>query len=57
VWLSLRERFLAFCLSQGEEAIVNAPCAAWNTLRGETGQLTTLTSHLWIVHAINQGSR
>jgi len=32
VWLYLRERFLSFRLYQGEGAIVDALCAAWNAL-------------------------
>jgi len=36
---------------------VDALCAAWNALRDETGQLTTLTSYPWIIHAIDQVSK
>ncbi len=44
VWLYLRERFVSFRLSQGEGAIVDALCTAWNALRDEAGRFTTLTS-------------
>ena len=54
VWLHLRERHLSFRLSQSEQAIVDAPCAAWNALRAETGRLTSLTSYPWIMHALAQ---
>jgi len=55
--LYLRERFLSFRLYQSEEAIVDALCTAWNTLRAEAGRLTTLTSYPWITQAINQVSK
>ncbi len=54
VWLYLRERFLSFCLYQGEGAIVDALCAAWNALRDETGRLATLTGYPWITQAVDQ---
>ena len=54
VWLYLRERFLSFRLHQSEEAIVDALCTAWEVLRAETGRLTTLTSYLWIIRALDQ---
>ena len=54
VWLYLRERFLSFRLHQSEPAIVDALCTAWNTLRAETGRLTTLTSYPWILRALDQ---
>ena len=57
VWLYLRERFLSFRLYQGEQAIVDALCAAWNALRDGTGRLATLTSYPWIVHPIDQVSK
>ncbi len=57
VWLYLRERFLSFRLYQGEGAIVDALCAAWNALRDETGRLATLTGYPWITQVINQVSR
>jgi len=57
VWLYMRERFLSFRLYQGEGAIVDALCAAWNALRDETGRLATLTGYPWITQAINQVSR
>jgi transposase len=56
VWLYLRERYLSFRLHQGEEAIVDALCTAWNALRAETGRLTTLTGYPWIIRAIEQVS-
>ena len=56
VWLYLRERYLSFRLYQGEGAIVDALCAAWNALRDETGRLTTLTGYPWITQAIDQVS-
>jgi transposase len=52
VWLYLRERHLSFRLYQGEQAIVDALCAAWNALRAETGRLTSLTSYPWIIRAL-----
>jgi len=39
VWLYLRERFLSFRLYQGEGAIVDALCAAWNALRVRQAKL------------------
>ena len=57
VWLYLQGRFLSFRLHQSEQAIVDALCAAWNALRDEAGRLTTLTSHPWIVDAVNQVSK
>ena len=52
----LRERFLSSRLHRSEQAIVDAPCAAWNALRYETGRLATLTGFTWITQAINQVS-
>ena len=52
VRLHLRERHLSFRLSQSEQAIVDALCAAWNALHAETGRLTSLTSYPWIMHAL-----
>lgn len=57
VWLYLRERFLSFRLYRSEQSIVDALCAPWNALRGETGRLTTLTSCHWITRANDQVSR
>jgi len=57
VWLYLRERFLSFRLYQGEQAIVDALCAAWNALRDEIGRLATLTSYPRIIHAVDQVSK
>ena len=54
VWLHLRERHLSFRLYRSEQAIVDALCAAWNTLRSETGRLASLTSYPWIMRALAQ---
>lgn len=54
VWLHLRERHLSFRLYRSEQAIVDALCAAWNTVRSETGRLASLTSYPWIMRALAQ---
>jgi len=46
-----------FPLYQSEGAIVDALCTAWNALCDEAGRLTTLTSYLWIIHAIDRVSK
>jgi hypothetical protein len=57
VWPHLRERHLSFRLYRSEQAIVDALCAAWDALRAETGRLTSLASHPWIMRALAQVRR
>ena len=56
VWPCLRERCSSLRLHRSEQAVVDALCAAWTTLRDETGRLATLTGFPWITQAINQVS-
>lgn len=48
VWLYLKERFLSHRLLADYDAIANAACLAWNSLRAEVGRITSLCSYPWI---------
>ena len=47
VWQYLRDRYLSGRLFAGEQAIVDACCAAWNSLIAETGRIRCLTDFAW----------
>jgi transposase len=49
VWEYMKERFLSLRLHNDYDAIVDAACKAWNRLRAETGRITSLCSHPWIM--------
>ena len=49
VWLYLRERFLSHRLWPSYDAILDACCAAWNTLLDEAGRIRSLCSLDWAV--------
>ena len=49
VWEYLRDRWLSHrVLAGGYEAVVDAACAAWNTLLAEPGRLRSLTNFPWL---------
>ena len=48
LWLYLKERFLSHRLLADYDAIANAACLAWNSLRAEVGRITSLCSYPWI---------
>ena len=45
VWLYLRERFLSHRVLDGDPAVLEAACRAWNALAAEPGRLASLTAH------------
>jgi hypothetical protein len=45
----MKERFLSLRLHNDYDAIADAACKAWNRLRAETGRITSLCSHPWIM--------
>jgi hypothetical protein len=47
VWLYLRERFLSHRLWASYDVILDACCAAWNTLLEEAGRIRSLGSLDW----------
>jgi transposase len=47
VWQYLRDRYLSGRLFAGEQAIVDACCAAWNSLIAEAGRIRSLTDFEW----------
>lgn len=47
VWLYLRERFLSHRLWLSYDHILDACCAAWNALLGETGRIRSLCALDW----------
>ena len=47
VWLYLRERFLSHRLWASYDDILDACCAAWNTLLEEAGRIRSLGSLDW----------
>jgi len=49
VWEYMKERFLSLRLLNDYDAIAEAVCKAWNRLLGETGRITSLCSHPWIM--------
>ena len=49
VWEYMKERFLSLRLHNDYDAIADAACKAWNRLRAETGRITSLCSHPWIM--------
>ena len=49
VWEYRKERFLSLRLLDDYDAIADAVCKAWNRLLAETGRITSLCSHLWIM--------
>ena len=49
VWEYLRDRWLSHrVLAGGDEAVVDAACAAWNALLAEPGRLRSLTNFPWL---------
>jgi transposase len=48
VWQYLRERWLSHRVLPDYEAVLDAACTAWNTLRAEPGRLRSLTSFPWL---------
>jgi DDE superfamily endonuclease len=49
VWLYLRERWLSHrVLAGGDEAVLDAACAAWTALTAEPGRLRSLTAFPWL---------
>ncbi len=52
VWQSLRDRYLSGRLFSGTQAIVDACCAAWNSLIAETRRIPSLTDYKWAQHVI-----
>ena len=49
VWEDLRDRWLSHrVLAGGDDAVVDAACAAWNALLAEPGRLRSLTSFPWL---------
>ena len=49
VWEYMKQRFLSLRLLNDYDAIAEAVCKAWNRLLGETGRITSLCSHPWIM--------
>jgi putative transposase len=49
VWEYMKERFLSLRLLNDYDAIADAVCKAWNRLLAETGRITSLCSHPWIM--------
>jgi hypothetical protein len=47
VWQYLRDRYLSGRLFAGTWAIVDACCAAWNSLIAEPGRIRSLTDFAW----------
>jgi hypothetical protein len=47
VWLFLRERFLSQRLWPSYDDILDACCAAWNTLLADPGRIRSLASLDW----------
>jgi hypothetical protein len=43
LWLYLRERFLALCLFQDLEDIIDGCCDGWNRMTAEPGRAASLT--------------
>jgi hypothetical protein len=43
----LRDRYLSGRLFAGEQAILDACCAAWNSLIAEAGHIRSLTDFEW----------
>jgi transposase len=48
VWLHLKRRYLAHFLLANFKAIAEAATQAWNSLRAETGRITSLCTFPWI---------
>jgi transposase len=49
VWEYMKERFLSLRLHNDYDAIADAACKAWNRLCADTGRITSLSSHPWIM--------
>jgi hypothetical protein len=47
VWQYLRDRYLSGRLFAGEQAIVDACCAAWNSRIAEPGRIRSLADFEW----------
>lgn len=45
IWLYRRERFLSHRLLRDDSALLDAACAAWNKLVGETGRPASLAAY------------
>lgn len=48
IWLYLRERFLSLRVLADTDAIIEACCAAWNTLTAEPDRIRSLCAYPWI---------
>jgi hypothetical protein len=51
VWLYPRERFLPHRVLDGYKAVLDAARDAWNALAAETGRLTSLTAHPYLLRS------
>jgi len=47
VWQFLRQTYLSNQIFEDYDKIVDACCNAWNSLRKETGRITSITSRKW----------
>ena len=52
LWLHLKSRYLSHRLHADTEAVMDALCAAWNSLRADVGRVASLCSYPWIVEAV-----
>jgi transposase len=52
VWLYLRERFLSLRVLEGYDAIVDACCAAWNTIAEDANRIRSLCLYPYIQKVI-----
>jgi DDE superfamily endonuclease len=52
VWQYLRDRWLSHRVLPDYAAILDAACAAWNSLRAEPGRLRSLTSFPWLPSSV-----
>ena len=48
IWLYLKERYLSPPLHADYDGIVDATCAAWNTLMQEAGRIASLCTYPWL---------
>ena len=51
VWPYLRERFLSHRVLDGDAAVLDAACRAWNALVDEPGRLTSLTGYPYLLRS------
>jgi transposase len=48
----LKQHYLSHRLHEDDAAIVEAVCNAWQRLIADTGRITSLCSHSWIIHCV-----